>query len=93
MTFTENLGDFFQSGVMVETAVIGSTSVVGYYDNAYAEFVDVEGTAPAFTCKSADLPSGTTHGTAVVVSGSRYVIRNIRPDGTGITVLQLEFVS
>jgi hypothetical protein len=48
----------------------------------------VESTSPRATCRDADVP-GVSHGAALAVSGTTYFVIEVRPDGTGVTVLIL----
>lgn len=74
-------------------ATIGAASVSGVFDSAYGESLNgmVAGFVPAFTCASADV-AGVAKNTAVSVNGVSYLVEEINPDGTGITVLKLEAV-
>ncbi|ODN69550.1 head-tail joining protein [Methylobrevis pamukkalensis] len=68
---------------------------------AFTSSDDVDGLgfvsgAPMFTCRTADLPAGITDGDGLVVRDAdavligSFVVREVRPDGTGMTVLVLE---
>lgn len=69
-------------------------SVNGIFDNNHAP-VDVGGqvpfsvSAPQFHCRTSDI-TGVENGDSLVVSGVSYIIRDIMPDGTGLTILDLE---
>ncbi|HDK41519.1 MAG TPA: hypothetical protein ENG93_02540 [Nitrospirae bacterium] len=70
----------------------GSTSVNGIFDNDY-EAADlgegaVEASVPTFLYKSSDI-SNVQQGMTLVVNGTTYKVREIRPDGTGMTLLVL----
>lgn len=72
----------------------GALSVNGIFDNEYFE-TDAGGEVafalqqPMFHCRTADVPSAA-EGDSLTVSGVGYVVRNVRPDGTGMTMLILE---
>lgn len=91
MSFTENLAPFFSTSDFAVTATLepGAVSVIGIFDNGYAERLGLAGTDPGFLAPSADL-SSASEGCLLVVAGTPYTIRGIEPDGTGITLLQLE---
>lgn len=42
------------------------------------------------TCRDTDLPDGATEGDGVAVRGIAWLVRTIEPDGTGMSLLQLE---
>jgi len=72
----------------------GSASTIkGIFENAF-ELVEVggigvEATIPTLTVKSTDV-SGLVHGDAFVIDSVSYLARIVRPDGTGVTEVQLE---
>lgn len=51
--------------------------------------VGYEGSDPMIMARSADV-SSLVHGSALTISGASYQVVGIEPDGTGMTVLQLE---
>lgn len=72
-----------------------SSTVAGIFDDEYIDAevggpVPVSGTSPRFVCRTADLTSGGSFGDSLVIGGSTYLVRVIRPDGTGMTTLWLE---
>ena len=83
------LADF---GVTVTPAV--GSSFVAIQD---AEFLAVdpnsavayEGSNPVLLCRTADV-SALVHGSVLSISGASYKVQGIEPDGTGLTLLQLE---
>lgn len=88
---TEDLTQFFADfGV---AATIGTTALTVIFD---ADMIEVavgnigqlheNRTALVAT---ASLPSGTAEGTAITINSTAYVIKNMIPDGTGITTLEL----
>lgn len=52
--------------------------------------VPVEGSRLRLLCRDHDLPAGAAHGDAVAVAGRSCVVREIHPDGTGMTSIILE---
>jgi len=72
-------------------ATVDGISVEGIFDAEYVESLEVEETAPAFTCKTSDVTSAA-HGDAVVVNATNYTIAGVEPDGTGMTKLILREV-
>lgn len=75
-------------------ATHNSATVRGIFDNPYrpAELggeVGVAGTDPMFTCRSSQI-SSAVEGDTITISGTNYTIREIMPDGTGVTELVLE---
>lgn len=83
------LADF---GVTVTKA--DTTAFTAIFD---AEFISLdpnatigyEGTNPMIMARTADV-SALVHGSALTISGSSYEVVGIEPDGTGMSVLQLE---
>lgn len=49
-----------------------------------------EATQPALLCETADIPVGTTDGTAVIANGSNYRVAEIHNDGSGMSVIELK---
>lgn len=70
-------------------------AIYGIFDDGYAETNDIEGTNPTFTCMSVDLPVGlaVTHTVTRTATGKTYAITGIKPDGLGVTTLDLEYTS
>jgi hypothetical protein len=86
-TFSRFVADFG------EPVVIGTTTVTAivdleYYEAALGE-AGQESTQPQITLPTATIPTGTAEGTAVTVRNVAYTIRNIKPDGTGMTTIDL----
>lgn len=52
--------------------------------------VDHTQTLPAFICRTTDLPSGAGRNDSLTVDGVAYRVRELRPDGTGMTMTDLE---
>lgn len=77
------------NGCGAEDVTLNGNTVRAIFDNAYAETLDSAGTRPQLTCRTSDV-SAITVGHIAIVRGSNYVVRNLIPDGTGMTVLDLE---
>jgi hypothetical protein len=94
MPFSENLGVFFQTAHFADVATIGTTSVKGIFEHQYVETLNVPGEAPTFLCQSDELPVGTAREDSIAITGhGTYRIVDMQPDGTGVTLLVLEYVS
>ena len=71
------------------------TSLMVIFDAAHMA-VDLETgapvstSAPQITVRDADLPAGAAQGDAVIVAGKSWKVRDLQPDGTGVTVAMLE---
>lgn len=71
-----------------------AATVNGNFDSAYADVElggagAVEGEQLRFVCRTADV-SSARHGDTLAISGTTYIVRGVRPDGTGMTTLWLE---
>lgn len=90
---SEDITQFFQSADYAEQVIIGSTPVMAIYDEDYytddVGAIGQESKQPIITLASSSVPSGAKEGTTVTVRGIAYKIRNIRPDGTGVTTIDL----
>jgi len=76
-------------------ATYDGAALNGIFDSDYfaAELgarVAVEGARLRFVCRSADLADGGVHGKTVVIASTSYKVREVHPDGTGMTELVLE---
>lgn len=101
MAFTEDFDAFFGSSEVTSGFAVAATytpdggdpsTIYGIFDDEYFDEVGgvgIEGSAPAFHCEAADV-SGVAQGDALTVNSVSYIIRNVRPDGTGYVVLILE---
>lgn len=89
MAFVENLAPFTTDfGI---DAVIGGDTVRAIFDNAYQDVLFAAGTAPALHCATADV-ANVDRGDSVDIEGDAYTVAEIKPDGTGMSVLILEAV-
>lgn len=81
--------DTFLSDFGVD-ATVGGVPVRGIFDRRPADaFGMVTGNSPTLTCDESDLPA-VANGAAVTIGTASYVVSAIRPDGTGVVVLDLE---
>lgn len=92
--FVEDLNALFdQTYGFAVVAEYGGAEIMAIYEAEYyaapGQEVDIEATKPAAFVKTADVP-GVKIGDSITVDGSEYVVINVKPDGTGITVLALE---
>lgn len=69
--------------------VINGVEVDGIFGNESVEVNFIETQAPAFSCLMTDVPE-IQHGDLAVSGLDVYVIRGIKPDGTGRVTLVLE---
>lgn len=63
--------------------------LTGIFDAAYIDPLGVVSNSPVMACASADVTLAG-RGSVVIVNTVSYVVRDIQPDGTGMTVLILE---
>lgn len=96
MAFVEDFTVFFQDFGVTATPNAGAPVTV-IFDRAQIEAMggDISGTSPVALAVSADVSSWTPNTTTVVISGAaagngNYTLRDIQPDGTGLSVLVLE---
>ena len=101
MDFVSDLDAIFDTDEHAQTATYtrqgdAPAQIPVIFENGYAaaeydrlsQNVAVESTAPRATCRDADIP-GVSHGATLAVSGTTYYVVEVRPDGTGVTVLLL----
>ena len=71
------------------TATLNGSSVTGIFDNGTTSAFNglVLGTNPTFMLATS---AGHARGQSLVVSGVTYTVVAVEPDGTGMTILQLE---
>lgn len=69
-------------------AVVDGVNVVGIFDKAYQEsFGIVSGDNPILVVSS---NVAAAEGDSVTINATSYTVAGVQPDGTGITILQLE---
>ena len=68
--------------------------VIGIFDNIYVTVdiaeVGYASAEPEFLMQSSQVPSGAVQGDTITINSIAYIVRNIEPDGTGITRLRLQ---
>lgn len=69
-------------------ATLDSVSIRGIFDAASQDALNILGNNPVFTCLSTD--AAGQKGKTLVVNTVSYTVREIRPDGTGFSILELE---
>lgn len=85
--------DFGETVTYINSAGV-SASIVGIWDAEFQAFnpfdgsITVETSNPQLTVKTASV-SAAKPKEIIVRSGVRYEIKSVRPDGTGVTVLEL----
>ncbi len=91
MAFAEDLSPFFDEDDFAVAGTLQGVAVSGILDEEYVEPLGnlVEGRAPVFTCRSADVPS-VAQGQTLVVGARSFKVRGVEPDGTGVVLLRLE---
>ncbi len=90
MAMVEDFTPFFNTAEhAVDALWKGTTTVQVILDNAYTETFGVNGSNPFVAVPTADMPS-VARGEAMVIDSVSYTIKNIEPDGTGITRLELQ---
>ena len=89
--FAEELAVFFDPADHGTEALYDGATVPinGIFDAEYVEPLSIESSGPAYTCAAADVP-GVAHGDPLVINGTTYLVRGVKPDGTGVVVLKLE---
>ena len=89
-----DLSAFVDTNDYGTTATFNSASISGIFEN---EFVESDGgleagigyTVTRFICKTTDV-SGASFGDNITINSVTYSIREIRPDGTGMSELIIE---
>lgn len=91
MAFTEDLTVFFADFGVTATPDVGADVTV-IFDRAHIEMMggDISGTRPVALAVSADVSSWTSNSTRLAIGGTTYILRDIQPDGTGLSLLLLE---
>lgn len=71
-------------------ATVGAATLYGIFDDEYIETLDATGTVPVFICRSSDVTANNIiRATSITINSTAYTVRNIKPDGTGMSVLVL----
>lgn len=88
MPFTEDLTVFFQPGDFAHAAALDGVTVNGIFEDEYVSALGVESTGPVFVLRTVDA-GAAQHGSTLIVDGVTWSVVGVRPDGTGVTTLQL----
>lgn len=92
MPFTEDFTAFLDPDEFATAVTVDGNAVNAIFDNDYVavgfDGVEVESLGPVLQCATADV-AATVQGTAVVVNAVNYTVAEVRPDGTGMTLLRL----
>lgn len=87
--FAEDLDSLFDvTSGFAESVTLGGVAVNAVFDLDYVDVMAVEASGPAITLPSARC-TNAAHDTVVVARGTAYKVVEIKPDGTGVTVLRL----
>jgi len=91
MPMVEDLSLFIDVDEFGSRAVLDNVAVTGIFDNgareALAGMVTVQD--PTFTMPSADCARARRGSPLRVIDQGQYLVQEIEPDGTGVTVLRL----
>jgi hypothetical protein len=91
MAFVEDFTVFFEDfGVAATPAAGGDITVI--FDRAHIEAMggDISGTQPVALAVSADVSSYQPNVSTLTIAGVLYRVRDMQPDGTGLSLLVLE---
>ena len=84
--------DFASSATFIDVSAGTSSTVKGIFDKESVEQAVGEAglieEVPVFTCKTSDVSDATFNDT-LVIDGTTYYIKEILPDGTGVTRITL----
>ena len=88
MPFTEDFDPFLTDFGVTATLADGST-ITGIFDAASVDVLTAASVGPQLIIKTASV--GTlAYGSTLTISGVTYAVRQLDPDGTGMTTLILE---
>ena len=93
MAMTENLSAFFSAAQFATPATLGAAAVLGIFDRPYVEaslgLSSMASARATYTLPTAQ--AGAAIDQTLVVDGvGSFTVVESRPDGTGVTVLELE---
>lgn len=94
MSFQEDFTPFFQTvdwaDAIIYTPAGGDpVTINAIFDHAYVEVLGVEAERPVIHFKIADIPD-IAHSDAITIGSVNYLIVEVQPDGTGVSVAVLE---
>ena len=83
------LAQFFDdSKGFAQTGTFASSSIAVIFDNAFAEDLNVKGSLPVATCRTADVTT-LDEGDTITIDSTAYTVAEKKADGTGVTTLVL----
>lgn len=89
MPFAEDHSQFLDTDDFATSATYNGSTINGIFDDEYVEGLDmVESTGPQFLVRSSDV-AGIAHGAELVINSVTYTVVGVKPDGTGMTTLEL----
>lgn len=71
------------------TATFGATTFDVVFDNAFADPLGIASSQPSCLADDADV-TGVSQGSSLTVNATSYTVRELQPDGLGLTRLILE---
>lgn len=90
MPLVDDVSAFFRTDEFAVSALLDGAPAVGLFDNAYQTVLGGMATmGPAFSLPTA-AAGAAAQGSTLVVEGATYRVRNVEPDGNGVTILPLE---
>ena len=91
MAFVEDFSVFFEDFGVIATPDVGAPITV-IFDRAQVEAMGggISGTQPVALAVSADASSYRSNVTRLDIGGTTYLVTDIQPDGTGMSMLVLE---
>ncbi len=85
--------DEFADSATISKKTVSEATINGIFDNDYFEVntgqVGVSSSTPAFLCRTSDI-TNVKFGHVITINSLDYKVRDIQPDGTGMTALILE---
>lgn len=91
MPFTEDFTVFFEDFGVIATPNVGSPITV-IFDRAHIEAMggDISASQPVALAVTADVSSYVPNTTTLEIGGTTHKLRDVQPDGTGLSLLILE---
>ena len=80
--------DFASSATFTDVSAGTSSTIKGIFDKESVEQAGLIEEVPVFTCKTSDVSSATFNDT-LVINSTTYYIKELLPDGTGVTRITL----
>lgn len=96
MPFNEGIEDFFDASEFATAATLNGVAVLGIFDRPHTQaaglgYVGAAATRPTYLLPSIHAGGSAAVGQTLVVDGQgSFVVAEARPDGTGLTTLELE---